>query len=85
MPTTTDLGTLQADKTVDARGTSCQGPILVAKQGIVDAKVGEIVAVVTTDRSTKRDLPAWARKMGHEFLGMVEERGYFKLFVRRVH
>ena len=82
---TTDLAGLHADKTVDTRGTSCQGPILAAKQGIVGARVGEVVAVLTADRGTKRDLPAWARKMGHEFLGMVEERGYFKLFVRRVH
>jgi TusA-related sulfurtransferase len=77
--------TLQANATVDTRGTSCQGLILGAKQAIVGAKVGEVVAVVTTDRGTKRDLPRWAAKMGHEFLGLVEERGYIKLFVRRLH
>ncbi len=79
----TELSTLQPNKTVDARGTSCPGPILAAKKGIVDVKVGEIMAVLATDSGTKKDLPAWAKKMGHEFLGVIEEQGYFKLFVKR--
>lgn len=78
-----ELEQLTAAKVVDARGTSCPGPILAAKKGIVDVKVGEIMAVLATDSGTKKDLPAWAKKMGHEFLGVVEESGYMKLFVRR--
>lgn len=79
----TELTTLQAQKIVDARGTSCPGPILAAKKGIVDVKVGEIMAVLATDSGTKKDLPAWAKKMGHEYLGAIEEQGYLKLFVKR--
>lgn len=79
-----ELSTLEANKTVDARGTSCPGPILAAKKGIVEVSVGEVMAVLSTDTGTKRDLPAWASKMGHEFLGVVEEQGYFKCFVRRM-
>jgi len=78
-----ELAQLTAAKVVDARGTSCPGPILAAKKGIVDVKVGEIMAVLATDSGTKKDLPAWAKKMGHEYLGVVEESGYMKLFVRR--
>jgi len=80
----TELSTIQAHKTVDARGTSCPGPILAAKKGIVDVKVGEIMAVLATDSGTKKDLPAWAKKMGHDYLGVLEEQGYFKLFVKRL-
>ncbi len=80
----TELSTIQAQKTVDARGTSCPGPILAAKKGIVDVKVGEIMAVLATDSGTKKDLPAWAKKMGHDYLGVLEEQGYFKLFVKRL-
>jgi TusA-related sulfurtransferase len=81
--TTAELSSTQADKVVDARGTSCPGPILAAKKGIVDVKVGGIMAVLATDGGTKKDLPAWAKKTGHDFLGVIEEQGYFKLFVRR--
>ncbi len=79
-----DLSGLQGQKVVDARGTSCPGPILAAKKGMAEVKVGEIMEVLATDSGTQKDLPAWANKMGHEYLGVVEEAGYLKLFVKRV-
>ncbi len=81
---TVDLTTLTVDKTVDARGTSCPGPILAAKKGIPGVKVGEIMEVQATDTGTLKDLPAWAKKMGHEYLGMLQEPGYMRLFVRKL-
>ena len=78
-----DLSTLQGEKVVDARGTSCPGPILAAKKGMAEVKVGEIMEVWATDSGTQKDLPAWANKVGHEYLGLVEEAGYLKLFVKR--
>ncbi len=81
---TAELTNVKADKTVDARGTSCPGPILAAKKGIPGVKVGEIMEVLATDTGTLKDLPAWAKKMGHEYLGAVEEAGYMRLFVRKL-
>jgi tRNA 2-thiouridine synthesizing protein A len=79
-----DLSSIQAQKTVDARGTSCPGPILAAKKGIADVKVGEIMEVMATDTGTQKDLPAWSKKMGHEFLGVVEEPGFMRLYVKKM-
>jgi len=79
-----DIATLTVAKTVDARGTSCPGPILAAKKGIPGVKVGEIMEVQATDSGTVKDLPAWAKKMGHEFLGVIEEPGFMRLFVRKM-
>ena len=79
-----DLSTLHGEKVVDARGTSCPGPILAAKKGMPGVKVGEIMEVWATDSGTQKDLPAWAKKMGHEYLGFVDEAGYMKLFVKRL-
>ena len=75
---------LKGHKVVDARGTSCPGPILAAKKGMADVKVGEIMEVLATDSGTQKDLPAWAKKLGHEYLGFVEEPGYMKLFVKKL-
>jgi tRNA 2-thiouridine synthesizing protein A len=80
---TAELNDLQVDKVVDARGTSCPGPILAAKKGIGSVPVGGIMEVQATDSGTKKDLPAWSKKMGHEYLGEVEEPGYLRLFVRK--
>lgn len=79
-----DLSVVKGDKVVDARGTSCPGPVLAAKKGMAEVKVGEILEVWATDSGTQKDLPAWAKKMGHEYLGVVEEAGYTRLFVRKM-
>jgi TusA-related sulfurtransferase len=79
-----DLSTIQAEKIVDARGTSCPGPILAAKKGIPSVSVGGIMEVQATDSGTTKDLPAWSKKMGHEYLGVIEEPGYMRLFVKKM-
>ncbi|MFZ5651605.1 MAG: sulfurtransferase TusA family protein [Bacillota bacterium] len=79
-----DLKGIKSDKVVDARGTSCPGPILAAKKAIVDVKAGEILEILATDSGTQKDIPAWAKKMGHEYLGVIEDAGTFKLYVKRM-
>ncbi len=75
---------IRVDKVVDARGTSCPGPILAAKKGMADVAIGGVMEVLATDRGTQKDLPAWAKKMGHEFLGVVEDAGTWKLYVKKL-
>lgn len=80
---TVDLSTLKVDKTVDARGTACPGPLLEAKRAMADVSVGGVLEVMSSDSGTNEDIPLWAKKVGHDFLGNVEEAGYWRLFVRR--
>jgi len=68
---------------VDARGTSCPGPLLAAKRAISEVPVGGILEVLSSDPGTKRDLPLWAKKAGHQYLGTIEEPGYWRIFVKR--
>ena len=78
-----DLSGITATDTVDARGSACPGPLLEAKKGIGKVKVGEILEVLSGDPGTRDDIPAWADKVGHEFLGVIRDDGYDRLFVRR--
>jgi TusA-related sulfurtransferase len=78
-----DLSTLKAACTVDARGSACPGPLLEAKKGIGKVKVGEVIEILSGDPGTRTDIPAWAGKVGHEFLGVASAEGYDKLYVRR--
>ena len=78
-----DLSTLTVSKTVDARGTACPGPLLEAKRGMAAVPLGGIMEVLSSDAGTREDIPLWAKKVGHEFLGDVEEAGYWRLFVKR--
>ncbi len=77
------LKALAPDQVVDARGTSCPGPILAAKKAIRTVPVGGVMEVQATDSGTLKDLPAWSGKMGHDYLGSLEEGGYLRLFLRR--
>ena len=40
--------------------------------------------VLATDSGTLKDLPAWAKKMGHDFLGHYEDSGYLRLFLKKM-
>jgi len=80
---TVDLSTIEVGSTVDARGSACPGPLLEAKKGIGKVKVGEILEIYSSDSGTRNDIPAWAKKVGHEYLGLLEVDGYDKHFVRR--
>lgn len=68
---------------VDARGSACPGPLLEAKKAIGAVKVGEVLEVISNDPGTKGDIPVWATKVGHEYLGHALGDGCERIFVRR--
>ncbi len=80
---TEELTALAVDKLVDARGTACPGPLLEAKKAIGTISSGQIMEVLSADEGTKRDIPKWANKKGHDYLGTVEESGYFKIYLKK--
>jgi tRNA 2-thiouridine synthesizing protein A len=81
---TDDLKDLKSDLVVDARATSCPGPILAAKKAIGGIPVGGVMEVLAADSGTLKDLPAWCKKMKHEYLGSIDEAGYLQLFLRKM-
>ena len=80
---TEELKQLTVAHLVDARGTACPGPLLEAKRGISSVSKGEIMEVISSDKHTNEDIPLWCKKSGHEFLGTVEDAGFWHLYVRR--
>jgi len=78
-----NLNSIETASSVDARGSACPGPLLEAKKGIGKVKVGEVLEIFSNDSGTRKDIPAWAGKVGHEYLGVLEAEGYDKHFIRR--
>ncbi len=78
-----ELKAMAVDSTVDARGTSCPGPLLAAKKEIANITSGQVMEVLSADEGTKRDIPKWASKKGHEYLGVIEEDGYFRIYLKK--
>ena len=74
---------LKAAKTVDARAMACPGPLLEAKKAIGAVAVGQVLEIRSGDKGTSEDIPAWCKKIGHEYIGVLEREGYDSIFVRR--
>lgn len=81
--TTEELTQINVDKVVDARGTACPGPLLAAKKAIGEIDSGQVMEILSADEGTKKDVPKWASKKGHEYLGTVEDSGFFKIYLRK--
>jgi TusA-related sulfurtransferase len=83
MMTSEELRSAVVAKSIDARGTACPGPLLEAKKAIGTIQSGGIMEILSADEGTKSDIPKWCGKQGHEYLGAVEENGYFKVYMKK--
>ncbi len=78
-----ELKNADVTKSVDARGTACPGPLLEAKKAIGTINSGDTMEVLSADEGTKVDIPKWCTKQGHEYLGTIEESGFFRIFLKK--
>jgi len=70
------------NETLDCRGLSCPMPLLKTKKAIKDMKSGQILEVFSSDPGTKNDLPGFAKKAGHEYLGHKDDEGFARLYIK---
>ncbi len=81
---TAELKALEVGKLVDARGTACPGPLLDAKRAIGEVEAGGVMEVQSSDDGTIIDIQRWCKKMKHEYLGDVENDGFWSVYLRKV-
>lgn len=74
---------MEANERLDCVGLYCPMPIVKTATKIKQMKAGEILEVVADDKGIKQDMPAWCRTTGNEFLGMEEEGGEIKVYVKK--
>lgn len=53
---------------VDARGTRCPMPVIMAARAGAGLPQGSLLLVLATDPAAAADLPAWCRMRGHTLL-----------------
>lgn len=77
---------LELTKEIDARGSFCPGPLMELIRNIKTAHVGDTIGVLSSDKGSITDIPAWANKAKHEFVAIEEAGGEVKrLIVRKTH
>lgn len=71
------------DVTIDLKGLSCPMPILKIKKQLKDMSSGQVLLALGTDPGTKNDIGKTCGKEGHELLGIDEEGGVFKFYIKK--
>ena len=70
------------DETLDCRGLACPMPILKTKKALSNIRSGQILEILGTDPGTKNDLPSFAKRSGHEYLGEKEDDGFVRFYIK---
>jgi tRNA 2-thiouridine synthesizing protein A len=74
---------ITADRTLDAKGLSCPMPLLRTKKEIDKIASGQILEILGTDPGSRNDLPGWAERSGHQFMGEKEDSGFFRFYIKK--
>jgi tRNA 2-thiouridine synthesizing protein A len=80
----TDTATPPVGRTIDARGSFCPGPLMELIRAIREAQVGDVLAVYSSDKGSKVDIPKWIEKAGHRLIGVFDRDGYDEIIVEKL-
>jgi tRNA 2-thiouridine synthesizing protein A len=75
---------MKADASLDCIGLYCPMPIYNTAKKIKELKPGQVLEVLADDEGIKEDMPAWCKTTGNELVGIEEENGQYKAYVRKV-
>lgn len=70
-------------QTLDASGLACPMPVVRTRQAIQQLASGEVLEVISTDRGSLQDIPAWAEATGNQLLEKREEDGRFTFLIEK--
>ncbi len=73
------------NKEIDARGSFCPGPLMELIRNVKMAQVGDVIAVISGDEGSKKDIPAWIAKAKQEYVGSEPALGATRFVVRKTH
>jgi TusA-related sulfurtransferase len=70
-------------RTIDARGSFCPGPLMELIRGIREGQVGDVLAVYSSDKGSRTDIPKWVEKAGHRLISVESREGYDEIVVQK--
>jgi tRNA 2-thiouridine synthesizing protein A len=70
-------------RTVDARGSFCPGPLMELIRAIRESQVGDVIAVLSSDKGSKVDIPKWIEKAGHQLVSLEARDGFDEIVVEK--
>ena len=70
---------------VDARGSWCPGPLMELVRVIKEEPVGTEFELLSSDEGSRKDVPLWLEKAGHQLVEVQPEPGFDRFIVRKTH
>jgi tRNA 2-thiouridine synthesizing protein A len=70
-------------RTVDARGSFCPGPLMELIRAIREGQVGDVIAVLSSDRGSRIDIPKWVEKAGHRLVSVESHDRYDEIVIEK--
>jgi rhodanese-related sulfurtransferase/TusA-related sulfurtransferase len=74
---------MHVDRTLECEGLACPLPVVRTKKTIDEMNPGEVLEVRATDKGSVADLQGWANRTGHQYVGLKEENGVYRHFIRK--
>jgi tRNA 2-thiouridine synthesizing protein A len=74
---------MKADAALDCTGLYCPMPIIETTDRIRELEIGQVLEILADDKGIKTDMPAWCESTGNEFLGMEEEDGEYRVYIKK--
>jgi len=79
-----DVLEVPINRTIDARGSYCPGPLMELIRAIREGEVGDVIAVWSSDSGSRLDIPKWIEKAGHRLVGIESRDGYDEIVVEKL-
>ena len=68
---------------VDCTGETCPVPLVETRKALRKAKEGDIVEVIGTHPSSKKEIPMAVKALGLELIDIQEKDGVWKIRIRK--
>lgn len=75
--------TFQVNRKLVCEGLACPLPVVRTKKTIDEMIAGEVLEVSATDKGSVSDLKSWANRTGHQYVGLQEENGIYRHYIRK--
>jgi peroxiredoxin family protein/TusA-related sulfurtransferase len=73
------------DKTLDACGLCCPGPLMQVKASLTDMEEGQILKVSASDPGFFEDIKAWCKRTGNDLLELSKSGSNITAFIKKMN
>ena len=74
---------IKPDVVLDCVGLACPMPIFKTSTKIKELVPGQVLEVQSDDDGIEKDMPAWCKMTGHEYIGLYKKDGEYRVYVRK--